>query len=55
MAAARSRFMARDRLMLRACGLSKRQSRLDTDGQPVFLPGQLAKVAFDLDAVPELV
>ena len=37
------------------CGLSQCRSRLDADGQPVFLPGQLAKVTLDLDAVPELV
>ena len=37
------------------CRLSQRRSRLDANGQSVFLPGQFAKVALDLDAVPELV
>ena len=37
------------------CGLSQRRSRLDAVGQPVFLARQLAKVALDLDAMPELV
>ena len=45
--------MDRDRLTRPTGGPSQRRSLLDADGQPVFFRCQLAKVALDLDAVPE--